>query len=165
MVTEKINEKVNSVSFDNENISDEAKELLTLFTRMISVTGNNTEAYKSISYILWAFYTRSSNVPSIFTSDNDVALKQDKKKKRKKNNHFVQLGSFSRQTIMSEKKENKEIKDCLKELDACYDKLYKCFCEGKFCTECNLGVPYDSCVLCILQDSIEILKEKSDELL
>lgn len=79
MVTEKINEKVNSVSFDNENISDEAKELLTLFTRMISVTGNKTEAYKPISYILWAFYTRSSNVPSILTSDNDVALKQDKK--------------------------------------------------------------------------------------
>ena len=52
-----------------------------------------------------------------------------------------------------------------KELDVCYDKLYKCFCEGKFCTECNLSVPYDGCVLCILQDSIEILKEKSDELL
>lgn len=83
MVTEKINEKVNSVSFDNENISDEAKELLTLFTRMISVTGNKTEAYKSISYILWAFYTRSSNVPSIFTSDNDVALKEDKKEEKK----------------------------------------------------------------------------------
>lgn len=61
--------------------------------------------------------------------------------------------------------ENKEIKECIKELDACYDKLYKCFCEGKFCAECNLGVPYDGCVLCILQDSIEILKEKSDELL
>ena len=83
MVTEKINEKVNSVSFDNENISDEAKELLTLFTRMISVTCNNKEAYKSISYILWAFYTRSSNVPSIFTSDNDVALKEDKKEEKK----------------------------------------------------------------------------------
>lgn len=69
-------------------------------------------------------------------------------------------------------RENEEIKECIKELDACYDKfykcfdkLYKCFCEGKFCTECNLGVPYDGCVLCILQDSIEILKEKSDELL
>lgn len=66
---------------------------------------------------------------------------------------------------MSEKKENKEIKECIKELDACCDKLYKRFCEGKFCTECNLGVPYDGCVLCILQDSIEILKENSDELL
>lgn len=60
---------------------------------------------------------------------------------------------------------SKEIKECIKELDVCYDKLYKCFCEGKFCTECNLGVPYNGCVLCILQDSIEILKEKSDELL
>lgn len=56
--------------------------------------------------------------------------------------------------------ESQEIKECIKELDACYDKLYKCFCGGKFCTECNLAVPYDSCVLCILQDSIEILKEK-----
>ena len=61
--------------------------------------------------------------------------------------------------------ESKEIDECIKELDSCYDKLYKYFCEGKFCTECNLGVPYDGCVLCILQDSIEILKEKSDELL
>ena len=61
--------------------------------------------------------------------------------------------------------ENKEIKECIRELDVCYDKLYKYFCGGKFCTECNLGVPYDGCVLCILKDSIEILKEKSDELL
>ena len=61
--------------------------------------------------------------------------------------------------------EKKEIKECIKELYACYDKLYKCFCEGKFCTECNLGVPYGGCVLCIFKDSIEILKEKSDELL
>ena len=60
--------------------------------------------------------------------------------------------------------EYKEIDECISELNDCYDKLYKCFCEGKFCTECNLGVPYDGCVLCILQDSIEILKEKSDEL-
>lgn len=63
------------------------------------------------------------------------------------------------------KSEAKANKECIKELDACYDKLYKCFCEGKLCTECNLGVPYNGCVLCILQDSIEILKEKSDELL
>lgn len=61
--------------------------------------------------------------------------------------------------------ENKEIKECIKELDACYDKLYKCFCEGKFCGECHLEAPYCCCPLCILQDSIEILKEKSDELL
>lgn len=56
--------------------------------------------------------------------------------------------------------EYKEIDEYVIELNDCYDKLYKCFCEGKFCTECNLGVPYDGCVLCILQDSIEILKEK-----
>ena len=62
-------------------------------------------------------------------------------------------------------RENEEIKECIKELDACYDKAYKCFCEGKLCTECNLGVPYGGCVLRILEDSIEILKEKSDELL
>ena len=62
-------------------------------------------------------------------------------------------------------RENKEIKECIKELDACYDKAYKCFCEGKLCTECNLGVPYGGCVLCILQDSIEILKEKSNDIL
>ena len=60
-------------------------------------------------------------------------------------------------------RENEEIKECIKELDACFGKLDKLFCEGKLCTECNLGVPYDGCVLCILQDSIEILKEKSDE--
>lgn len=59
--------------------------------------------------------------------------------------------------------ENKEIKECIKELDACYDKAYKCFCEGKLCAECNLDVPYDGCVLYILRDSIEILKEKSEE--
>ena len=53
--------------------------------------------------------------------------------------------------------ENKEIKECIKELD---DKLYKRFCEGKFCAECPLDVLYGECMLCILQDSIEILKEK-----
>lgn len=61
--------------------------------------------------------------------------------------------------------ESKEIKECIKELDACYDKLYKSFCEGKFCAECPLDVLYGECMLCILDDSIEILKEKSDELL
>lgn len=70
-----------------------------------------------------------------------------------------------KESAVMKSEESKEIKECIKELDACYEKLYKCFCEGKFCTECNLGVPYDGCVLCILQDSIEILKEKSDELL
>ena len=27
--------------------------------------------------------------------------------------------------------ESKEIDECIKELDACYDKLYKCFYEGE----------------------------------
>lgn len=62
-------------------------------------------------------------------------------------------------------RENEEIKECIKELDACYDKLYKCFCEGKFCTECPFDELYCDCLLGRLQDSIEILKEKSDELL
>ena len=57
-------------------------------------------------------------------------------------------------------RENEEIKECIKELDAYYDKLYKCFCKGKLCTECNLDVPYGGCGLSILHDSIEILKEK-----
>lgn len=42
--------------------------------------------------------------------------------------------------------ENKEIKECIKELDACYDKLYKRFCEGKFCAECPLDVLYGECM-------------------
>ena len=60
-------------------------------------------------------------------------------------------------------RENEEIKECIKELDVCFGKLDKLFCEGKLCKECNLGVPYDGCVLCILQDSIEILNEERDE--
>ena len=44
------------------------------------------------------------------------------------------------------KSESKEIKECIKELDACYDKLYKRFCEGKFCAECPLDVLYGECM-------------------
>lgn len=56
--------------------------------------------------------------------------------------------------------ENKEIKECIKELDACYDKLYKRFCEGKFCTGCPLDEPYCDCLLSKLQDLIDALEEK-----
>lgn len=55
--------------------------------------------------------------------------------------------------------ENKEIKECIKELDACYDKLYKRFCEGKFCAECPLDEPYCDCLLSKLQDLIDALEE------
>ena len=48
--------------------------------------------------------------------------------------------------------ENKEIKECIRELDVCYDKLYKYFCEGKFCTECGAkkpaGIPLYRCDKC-----------------
>jgi hypothetical protein len=56
--------------------------------------------------------------------------------------------------------ENKEIKECIKELDACYDKLCKRFCEGKFCAECPLDVLYGDCLLSKLQDLIDALGEK-----
>lgn len=55
--------------------------------------------------------------------------------------------------------ENKEIKECIKELDSCYDKLYKRFCEGKFCAECLLDEPYCDCLLSKLQDLIDALEE------
>ena len=51
--------------------------------------------------------------------------------------------------------ENKEIKDCVKELDSCYDKLYKYFCEGKLCTECPFGELYCDCLLSKLQKCSE----------
>lgn len=54
----------------------------------------------------------------------------------------------------------KEIDECVKELGNCYDKLYKCFCEGKLCIRCPLGEPYCDCLLTKLQDSIEKLEEK-----
>lgn len=56
--------------------------------------------------------------------------------------------------------ENKEIKDCVKELGVCYDKLHKRFCEGKLCTECNLDEPYCDCLLTKLQDLIDALEEQ-----
>lgn len=56
--------------------------------------------------------------------------------------------------------EKKEIKECIKELDACYDKLYKYFCEGKLCIGCPIGEPYCGCLLRNLEDLIDALEEK-----
>lgn len=60
--------------------------------------------------------------------------------------------------------ENKEIKKCVKELNVCFDKLYKCFCKGKFCKECPFDELYCDCLLSRLQDLIEDLKEKKIKL-
>lgn len=65
--------------------------------------------------------------------------------------------------MKSEASKNKEIDEFVKELGNCYDKLNKRFCEGKTCIGCVLQ--YGDCVLNVLQDLIEELKEKSDELL
>lgn len=35
--------------------------------------------------------------------------------------------------------EYKEIDECVSELNDCYDKVYKCFCEGTFCKGCILN--------------------------
>ena len=60
----------------------------------------------------------------------------------------------------------KEIDERVKALGDCYDKLYKCFCEGALCTECLLGEPYNHCLLNKLQDLIEeIERRKRYELL
>lgn len=56
--------------------------------------------------------------------------------------------------------EYKEIKDCVKELGSCYDKLHKRFCEGELCTGCPLDEPYCDCLLSKLQDLIDALVEK-----
>lgn len=52
--------------------------------------------------------------------------------------------------------ENKEIKDCVKEMNGLHDKLYRRFCEGKFCTECFLDEPYPHKVLIKFKDGHEI---------
>lgn len=54
--------------------------------------------------------------------------------------------------------EKKEIKECIKELDACYDKLYKRYCEGKICIGCPIGE--QDCLLTTLEDLIDALEEK-----
>lgn len=56
--------------------------------------------------------------------------------------------------------ENEEIKECVKELGVCYDKLHKRFCEGELCTGCLLEEPYGGCLLAKFRDSIERLEEK-----
>ena len=37
--------------------------------------------------------------------------------------------------------EDKEIDECVKELNGLYDKLHERFCEGTFCTGCVLDKP------------------------
>lgn len=56
--------------------------------------------------------------------------------------------------------EYKEIDECVKELGSCYDNLYKRFCEGKFCTECFLDKPRDTCILLKITGLIEEIEEK-----
>lgn len=60
-------------------------------------------------------------------------------------------------------RENEEIKECIKELDACYDKLYERFCGGNICTECVLQYSYQDCMLNVLQDLIEALEERKKQ--
>lgn len=54
----------------------------------------------------------------------------------------------------------KEIDECVKELDGCYDKLYKRYCGVRDCDECILAEGDDECVLNILLDLIGALEEK-----
>lgn len=54
----------------------------------------------------------------------------------------------------------KEIDECVKELDGCYDKLYKRYCGVRYCDECILAEGDDECVLNILLDLIGALEEK-----
>ena len=54
----------------------------------------------------------------------------------------------------------KEIDECAKELNGCYDKLYKRYCRVSACNECVLVEGDDECVLNILQDLIDKLEEK-----
>lgn len=54
--------------------------------------------------------------------------------------------------------ENKEIKDCVKELGVCYDKLHKCFCEGKLCTDTNIQKAED-----VIKNSVDYIFEKINE--
>lgn len=54
----------------------------------------------------------------------------------------------------------KEIDECVSELNDCYDKVYKCFCEGTFCTECVLDEQFEDCLLIRLQDLIDVCEEK-----
>lgn len=53
----------------------------------------------------------------------------------------------------------KEIDECVKELNGLYCKLYKRFCEGKFCAKYLLDEPYCDCLLSKLQDLIDALEE------
>lgn len=56
--------------------------------------------------------------------------------------------------------ENKELEKCVKELHFLSDKLYSQFCDGKLCTDCNLDIKNDDCILNKLIVTIDALEEK-----
>lgn len=59
---------------------------------------------------------------------------------------------------MCESKET--IKKCVKGLNGCYYKLYKCFCEGNMCTNCVMYKKDDLCTLCKIREMLNELEEK-----
>lgn len=56
--------------------------------------------------------------------------------------------------------EYKELEKCVKELHFLSDKLYSQFCDGKLCTDCNLDIKNDDCILNKLIVTIDALEEK-----
>lgn len=53
----------------------------------------------------------------------------------------------------------KEIDECVSELNDCYDKLYKRYCDVENCRRCVLSEDGDYCILNDLQDLINKLEE------
>lgn len=56
--------------------------------------------------------------------------------------------------------ENKEIKECVKELHFLSGKLYSQFCDGEFCTDCKLCIQNSDCILDRLISVINALEDK-----
>lgn len=56
--------------------------------------------------------------------------------------------------------EYKELEKCVKELHLLSDKLYSQFCDGELCTDCNLDIKNDDCILNKLIVTIDALEEK-----
>ena len=57
-------------------------------------------------------------------------------------------------------RESKEIKECAKELHFLINKMYSQFCDGELCTDCNLDIKNDDCILNKLIVTIDALEEK-----
>lgn len=55
--------------------------------------------------------------------------------------------------------EYKELENCVKELRFLSDKLYSQFCDGELCTDCNLDIKNDDCILRKLIVTIDALEE------